>query len=164
MITQYLVEHSNGLLKIIPEVADWTGKEYSMFDDGGVEVEVGEFLYGFIKMLKPFNVLTTGVYTGISDMYIAQALIDNKKGKITALEFEKYHLDRARSLWNAVGVSQVIEGVYTSSLNYTPEEQYKFIFLDTEPGLRFQEMIKFYPYLDKGGYLLIHDINGHMSG
>jgi len=32
-----------------PEV---TNPEYSMYDDGGVEVEVGEFLYGLVRILK----------------------------------------------------------------------------------------------------------------
>lgn len=45
-----------------------------MQDDGGVEIETGEFLWGLTRILKPKHVLTTGVYTGISDMYIAQGL------------------------------------------------------------------------------------------
>lgn len=161
-ITDYLISKSNGMLNPMQEVADNTGV-YSMFDDGGVEVEVGEFLYGFVRMLKPLRVLTTGIYTGISDMYIAKALVDNKRGRSTALEFEKFHLERAKKLWDNVGVDSVIESILTPSLKYEPSEKFQMMFLDTEPQIRFQELIKFYPYLEEGGYVFIHDLNGHMS-
>ena len=84
-VTDELIQKSNGLISLHPEVSDWTGKNFMMFDDGGVELEVGEFLYGLVRVMKPENILTTGVYTGISDMYIAQALVDNGTGKSTAL-------------------------------------------------------------------------------
>src|SRR3990167_2842488 len=147
-ITDYLIQ-KGGLVKK-QEVSDQSG-HYSMVDDGGVELEVGEFLYGLVRVLQPENVLTTGIYTGVSDMYIAQGLMDNSHGKSTAIEYEKFHVDRAITLWNKVGVIEVITPVLMSSLEFEPKEHYQFMFLDTEINLRLHELVKYFPYLDEGG-------------
>lgn len=156
-ITEQLIEASNGILKIQPEVRDETGY-YHMQDDGAVEYEVGEFLYGLVRILQPKEVLSTGIYSGISDMYIAQGLLNNKHGKLTALEYEKTHIDRSVRLWSSVGVSEVIIPVHTSSLDYQLNAQYDLMFLDSEPQIRFAELVKFFPYLKEGGYVGIHDL------
>ena len=92
-ISEQIAELSNGILKIETEVSD---SKYKQFDTGAVECETGELIYGFIKRLKPQNVLSTGIYTGISDLFIAQALKDNDFGHLTAIEYEQYHIDRAK--------------------------------------------------------------------
>lgn len=152
MITKYFQEKG---LKVVTEVTD---SQFSMVDDGGVETETGEFLYGLVRRLKPKSILTTGTYTGVSDLYIAQALKDNGFGKITALEFESFHINRAKELWNKMGVGHLIESVLTDSTKYEPKERYQFMFLDTELHLRYHELVKFYPFLDEGGYVLVHDM------
>jgi len=142
-------------LKTVPEVTD---KRFSMVDDGAVEVETGELLYGFIKRLKPTNVLSTGTYTGISDLFIAKGLQDNGFGHLTALEYEQVHIDRANKLWREAGVYEYITSVKTDSLQFQPDRQYQFMFLDTELHLRFHELVKFFEYLDEGGYIFVHDM------
>lgn len=160
-ITEQLVEASNGILKIQPEVRDETGF-YHMFDDGGVEVEVGEFLYGLVRLLQPEKVLTTGIYTGISDLYIAQALKENGHGASTAIEIEGTHILRAKELWTRTGV--FIPGEYRlkvfhgSSLEFHAEDNIDLMFLDSEPGIRFTELVRFFPSLKEGGYVGIHDL------
>ncbi|MCR4285071.1 MAG: class I SAM-dependent methyltransferase [archaeon] len=139
----------------VPEVTD---PRFSMKDDGGVEQETGELIYGFVRRLKPTNCLSTGVYTGISDLFIAQALKDNGLGHLTALEYEQVHIDRARKLWEEVGVSQQITTVKTDSLQFKPMRNYQFMFLDTELNLRFKELVNFFPNLDEGGYIFVHDM------
>ena len=152
MITKYFQDRG---LKIIQEPTD---KNFTCVDDGGVEAETGEFLYGLVRRLKPQKILTTGTYTGISDLYIAQALKDNGFGVITALEFESFHITRAKELWNKMGVGHLIKSILTDSIKYEPTEKYQFMFLDTELNLRYHELVKFYPFLDEGGYVLVHDI------
>lgn len=143
-------------LKTLPEIRD-EGKGYLMVDDGACEIEVGEFLFGLVRILKPQRVLSTGIYTGISDLFIAGALKENGFGHTDALEFEKYHIARASLLWNEHAVDTFITAHLTSSLDFNPIKQYQLMFLDTEPNLRFHELVKFYPYLDQGGYVFIHD-------
>lgn len=156
-ITDQLFELGKGIIEHLPEVADNTGR-YHMADDGGVEAEVGEFLYGMVRIIQPEQVLTTGVYSGISDMYIARALKDNGHGSSTAIEYEEHHITRAKELWAKVGVADKITVHHGSSLDYQTDRQFDFIFLDTEPSIRFQELVKFYNNLKPGGYFGIHDL------
>lgn len=142
-------------LKLEPEVSD---NKFTMCDTGAVELETAQFVWGFIKRLKPENVLSTGVYTGISDLFIADALKENGFGHLTALEFEAFHIDRARKLWEEHGVFNYVTAVHTPSLDFKPDRRYQFMFLDTELNLRFHELVKFFPFLDEGGYILIHDM------
>lgn len=159
-ITDYLFEKGKGIIERKPEVTDG---RYEMADDGGVELCVGELLYGLIRAIKPQAVLSTGIYTGVSDMYIGQALLDNGFGTSDALEFEPKHIERAKKLWMQVGVDKVINEHLTSSLEFTPNRNYDFMFLDTEPQIRLHELVKFFPYLNLGGYFGIHDLHRHMG-
>ena len=142
-------------LKLIPETTD---ANFLSVDTGAVEIETGEFIYGFVRRLKPENCLSTGIYTGISDLFIAQALKDNDFGHLTAIEYEQYHIDRAKELWQKMGVSEQITSVKLESLKFNPDRQYQFIFLDTELNLRFFELVKFYDHLDEGSYVFVHDM------
>lgn len=54
----------------------------------------GEFLYILCKLLKPENVVETGVAYGLSSMYILQALHENKKGTL-------YSIDSVFSPWQS---------------------------------------------------------------
>lgn len=156
MITNYLFERAGDLIKQYPEVRD-EGKGYKMADDGGVELEVGEFLYGMVKILKPGYVLETGTYTGISAMYMGQALKENDRGHLVTIEIDEYHKNRAEKLWQQVGINGEITCRHMKSYDYTPSGKAELMFLDSEPNLRFHELVKFYPYLAEGGYVFIHD-------
>lgn len=155
-ITQKIIDESNGILNPVSEVRD-EGKGYMMFDDGGVEICVGELLYGMIKILKPFHVLETGSYHGISSSYMGKALDHNGFGKIDTIEFEQKHIEECKKLWNTLRLNEIITPYLMSSLDFLPSCRYQFMFLDTEPDLRFAELVKFYPYLDERGYIFIHD-------
>lgn len=156
-LTEYLVEQAGGMITISPEIRD-EGKGYMMFDDGAVEVEVAEFLYGLIRLTKPEKALTTGIYTGISDLYIAKAMKDNGYGSLECLEIETTHLKRANKLWQKCGVDSFIVPWIVSSLEFDPKIIYDFMFLDSEPSIRFAELVRFFPNLNEGGYVGIHDL------
>ena len=157
IITKYLSEKGKGIIELEQEVSDSKGN-YLAFDDGGVECEVGELLYSFVRVIKPQSVLTTGIYTGVSDMYIGQALVDNGFGTSDALEYEQKHIERAKKLWMQVEVDKVINEHLISSLEFKPNRNYDFMFLDTELNLRFHELVRYCPYLNPGSYVLIHDM------
>lgn len=161
-ITDQLFEAGKGIIERAPEVSDNTGK-YEMADDGGVEVETGEFLYGLTRVMKPENIFETGTYTGISSMYMGQALKDNGSGQLITLEVDQHHKDRAEKLWTQVGVAPFITCQLISSMEYRTEQQFSIIFLDSEPEFRFKELIRFYPNLAPGGFLFIHDLHRHLS-
>lgn len=141
-------------LDLSPEKQD---SYWQMFDDGGVEVEVGEFLYGMVRMNKPQRVLETGLYSGISAMYMGLGLEDNGSGVLDSLEYERVHIRRAKERIVKLGLSSIVAIYQTASLDFSPGESYDMILLDTEPHIRFQEMVKFLPQLNPGGFLFIHD-------
>ena len=89
-----------------------------MFDDGAICAEDGELIYGFVKRTKPKNVLSTGIYTGISDLFIGMALKENGFGHLEAIEYEQIHIDRATKLWQQMGLSEQITVIKTDSLKF----------------------------------------------
>ncbi len=161
-ITEQLFELGKGIIEQHIEVSDHTGK-FSMADDGGVETETGELLYALTRIIKPELVLETGTYTGISAMYMAAGLQHNNIGHLFTLETSAIHKERAERLWQQVGISPQVTCQQIASLDYQTDKQYDLIFLDSEPEFRFKELVKFYPNLKPGGFLLIHDLHHHLS-
>lgn len=151
MITKSLVERSNGLLNLSPE------GQFQSFNSGGVEAEVGEFLYALVRNLKPENVLETGTHLGVSSSYIGQALKDNGFGKLTTLEILEENKVQAEKLWRQLGLEN-ITCLLEKSVDFSPIANYDFIFLDSEPEIRFKELVRFYINLKEGGYFGIHDL------
>ena len=152
MITKYFEEKLG--IKTVPEVTD---ERWRMWDDGGVECEVGEFFYGLVRMSKPETVLETGLYHGISASYIAQALHDNSHGKLVSIEYERQHIETSKKRLITLGLNDRVLIHHVSSLDFAPSYKFDIMLLDTEPQIRFQELVKFYPFLEDGGYVFIHD-------
>ena len=161
MITQTFIQKTNKL-KISPEVTPGN-HGFSMFNSGGVEVEVAEFLYSLTKMLKPEYVVETGTHLGISSSYIGQALLHNNRGSMITFEIIPELLADARMLWGDLGVASVIEGRLQPSLEVNINRSIDLLFLDSEPQLRFNEFIKFWPQVKDGGFILIHDLHPSMG-
>lgn len=162
-LTDYLVERSQGLLKIESEINDWTGKNFSMFNTGSVEVETAEFLYGLVRILKPEDILDLGSHYGVSALYFAKACQDNGFGQVVSIEHDPHYMTEAKKLWQAEGVDELIQDIRISSLAHVPTQGYDLILCDTEPQIRFQEVVKFFPNLHEGGFIFVHDLHRHMS-
>jgi len=146
---------------VVTEVSDHTGR-YHMEDDGGVEIEVGEFLHGLVRILKPENILETGLYSAISCSYMAQGLRDNGFGHLQSIEFEQKHIERSKKRLDKLGLLKFVTINYQSSEDYVPDRKFEMIFLDSEPWLRFLELVRFLPSLKEGGFVLLHDLPNHM--
>lgn len=144
---------------------------YSSFNDAGIEVETGEFLYAFVRMLKPDHVLETGTHWGIGSSYMGMALKDNHKGDLDTIEYlpEIYEKALMRFIKLGLDARQPGGGPVNShkgdAKDFVPSVgvRYKLILLDTEPQTRFAELIKFFPYLEEGGFLFIHDLHQNMG-
>ena len=156
-ITKRLLE-LDGQLQLHDE-GEWskTHSEYQAFNDAGVECEVGEFLYGAVRVLKPNNVLETGTHHGIGASYMGLALADNKKGHLDTIEFAPQFNEIAQKRMERLGLSDRVTCHLGDVKNFLVNCQYEFIFLDTEPILRFHELVKFYDHLVPGGMAFIHD-------
>lgn len=135
---------------------------YTSFNDAGVETEVGEFLYAMVRVLKPVHVLETGTHVGIGAAYMGQALKDNGAGELRTVEFlPEIHL-RAIGRIRQLELVDYVYPMLADVREIVPTVKWQLILLDTEPQTRFAELVKFYDYLDEGGYIFIHDLHRHM--
>jgi predicted O-methyltransferase YrrM len=140
---------------------EWSGgiSAYSAFNSGGVECEVGEFFYSFLRMIKPENVLETGTHYGVGASYMGMALKDNAGGHLDTIEFLDQIHPVAVQRMKTMGLEEFVTCHFMDAKDFNPGlMRYQFILLDTEPQTRFSEFLKFYPYLDEGGYMFIHDL------
>lgn len=156
IITNYIKEKSGFNLHAEP-----SDSRYQMFNTGGVECEVGEFLYSLTRMLKPNVVLETGTHFGISSTYIGLALKHNNFGKITTLD-PKYY-DEAKLMHKKMELSDVITQIEIHAELYQTDDLFDILFLDSEPILRFDEFVKFFKNVKPGGLIIIHDLHKHLS-
>jgi len=136
-------------------------EEWSCFNSGGVEVEVDEFLYSLVRMIKPAFILETGTHLGISSLYMALGCHDNNKGSIWTYEVIPELQSQAKALWESIGVQRFINSLLVPSLEAeVPSNlQIDLLFLDSEPQFRFDEFLKFWDQVSPGGLILIHDLH-----
>ena len=165
IVARHLMQKiGNGPLWIEQEPDHAGAHGFLAFDAGGVEIEVGEFLYGLVRIVKPNRILETGTRYGISAAFMALGLIENGRGRLTTVEVEPSNVIQAKQLFNKAELAGVIDLVRERVENWDPgDAQYDMIFLDTELQFRFGDMIRFWPYLCEGGLLMIHDLHSHMA-
>lgn len=138
---------------------------YTSFNDAGLECEVGEFMYGMVRILQPDRVLETGTHWGVGASYIGLGLLDNKKGFLDTIEFlPEIHViaqDRIKRL----GLTKFVECHLSDARTWEFDKtiRYDLMLFDTEPQTRFEELLRYYPYLNEGGYIFIHDLHRHMG-
>ena len=136
---------------------------FHSFNDAGIECETGEFLYSLVRMLQPKNVLETGTHWGVGSSYMGLALQDNSFGKLDTVEFLPDIWMRAKKRFTDIGLNDFINSHFGDVAQFDPgDKKYDLILLDTEPQTRFAELVKFFPYLNPGGYIFIHDLHRHM--
>lgn len=150
------------------------GAGFSSFNDAGIECETGEFLYSLVRLLKPKRVLETGTHWGIGASYMGLALQDNgpddsgHDARLDTIEFLPEIWARAKRRIETMGLQDIVKTHLMDAASFNPVEieqgpiQYGLILLDTEPGTRFAEFLKFYPFLAPGGFVFIHDLHRHM--
>lgn len=154
-----LSRHNEGLWQkpYNPEI-----KDFSSFNDAGVEVETGEFLYAMVRLLKPDRVLETGSHWGVGASYMGMALKENGHGHLDTVEFLKEIHTKAKQRIATLGLEEQVTCHYGDVARFTPTATYKLILLDTEPQTRFAELVKFYDNLEDGGFIFIHDLHRSM--
>lgn len=164
MITPYFL--SKGMQEPVTEyVEDPPG--YRMFNTGGVEVEVGEFLYSLVHLIKAKRILETGTHLGISSVYMGQAIKELKnEGSIITLEVIPQLRDEALKLFQKLELENIITSILHDSRTYTLpsiSEELDILFLDSEPQYRFDEFLKYWNFVKPNGLILIHDMNNKIG-
>jgi predicted O-methyltransferase YrrM len=157
-------------LKINDILAEWikekgyedsTDSRYTRITANAVEVEIAEFLYGFVKVVKPKFIIETGTHIGFATIAMAQGIKDNGgNGKIWSFDV----LNQKKALENikSANVSDFVELISGSSL----EEGIKIDFpsvdiliLDSVHTYKhlLTEVKLFEKFLVIGGFVLLHD-------
>lgn len=135
---------------------------FASFNDAGIECETGEFLYAWMRILKPKHVLETGTHWGVGASYMGAGLRDNGGGHIDTIEFlPEIHL-KAKNRIQRLGLLPYVTCHFGDVAKFEPTVKYDFILLDTEPQTRFAEFDRFFEHLNEGGYIFIHDLHRHM--
>lgn len=161
-VTQRLLDTGNFTLH---NEGEWskTVSKYSAFNDAGVEVEVGEFLYAMVRILKPEAVLETGTHVGVGACYMGTGLQENGFGVLDTVEFlPELHAKAVERIHN-VGLDNYVKLHLIDAKDFVSQKVYDLILLDTEPQTRFAELLKYYLFLKEGGYIFIHDLHRHMQ-
>lgn len=156
--TQYMLDKDNTLHK--HNEGTWIGSDskYSSFNSSGVEIEVGEFLYAMVRLLKPLYVLETGTCEAISASYIGIALRENALGQLHTFEISPDYHKKATERLDTFRLRGYVTCYLQDVDEYKPSVQYELMFLDSEPERRFKEVVNFFPYLKQGGYIFVHDL------
>lgn len=160
-LTDYFITKTDRFKKQ-PEKTD---DRWTYLNNESPEMEVCELLYSLVRLLKPEYVLETGGGTGNSGAYIAQGLKENDRGLLVSLEPYPTSYRIALKLWEDLGLrNKIVHHAMTSFEYPLTNVRFQMMFLDSEPSCRFTEVKKFYPNLDPGGIILIHDLKYKLVG
>lgn len=144
---------------------------YSAYDGMATEVEVLEFLYGLVRLLKPEFILETGSYLGHGTYHLAQAAKDNGVGKVFSAETVRAYGYHAMTLLlnNGLGDYAIVKTVTGKELIEQHYLGIDFAFLDSALTVRVEEAELVLPKLRPNGVILVHDTcsyytNNHPEG
>lgn len=148
----------------IPEVSKPTNEcpdpeIWHCYDAMSAEVEVLDFLYQFVKTVKPKLVVETGSYRGLGAVYIGKALKENGRGKLITCEIDRNLHQATQKLINKARMLDVVECRLVSSLDMQVEGDIDILFSDSLPEIRMKEIDKFWPQLKSTSTIIVHDVN-----
>jgi len=135
-----------------PEPQLWT-----MIDSWTAELESLEFIYALVRLVKPKNVLETGTWLGGGAVAVARALADNGRGKLVTLEIDPECCAFARGRVKTYGLTERVNVIETKTLEYKPDQEVDFLFLDSAIDIRGAEFRHFQPHLRPGSLVVFHD-------
>ena len=121
----------------------------------------GNFLAIISKLIKPFNVLEIGTYTGYSTLCIAEGL--NPEGMIHTIDKNEELLQIQNKYFEKSGLRNQIKQYTGDALAIIPKLKFDFdmVFLDAdkENYVKYLELIS--PILKPGGVLLTDNVLWH---
>jgi len=150
-------------MKLDPSLVLQDEGQWKNFNSGGVEIEVGELLYGLVRIIKPEAILETGTHQCIGAAYMGMALKENGKGKLLTLEFMWEYVAMAKKRIETLGLKDVVMCLQQDSRTFKTDVMFDLILLDTEPQYRFGELAALFGNLKPGGFMFIHDLHNDMN-
>jgi predicted O-methyltransferase YrrM len=138
-------------------------ERWSMYDSMTAEVEVLEFLRTLVTTVKPELIVETGTFSGLSTLWMAEGLKQNKRGRIISCEFDPVVFEKARERFASSELKEWIDLRNQSSLELKVEGQIDLLFSDSDMSVREQEVRRFLPQMNPHGLILMHDASSHLK-
>lgn len=135
---------------------------WECIDGMATEVEVLEFLYSLVRMLKPKFILETGTYLGYGTLYLLKAKEANGFGSVLSCDVSQLCVDKAIKLLDANGVPSygvVATRTGLSAIQDLKNNTIDFAFIDSDMKERANEVRALLPKLSQWGVIVVHDTN-----
>lgn len=126
---------------------------YTAVNPQSAEDEVGDFLYGVVRLTHPDNVLETGSYHGDTTARLVDAVKANGHGLVTTVEKDP---DRAAAVAARLPAARVLTGSFDAVNLKPPAGRYGVAFFDSH-WQRDLEYKAARPFLAAGAVLVFHD-------
>ncbi|HYM79257.1 MAG TPA: class I SAM-dependent methyltransferase [Candidatus Dormibacteraeota bacterium] len=162
-----LAEFSSSLSQIVqeespPSVECPEPQLWSMYDGMATEVEVLQFLYALIRMLKPATIIETGTYLGYGTAHLALAAAHNDLGCVHTAEPKRELALSAENLFKRLDLSDRVRMFVGPGIEMMRSADWglgsvDFAFLDSDCGTRIEEMTALLPHLHEGSVVAVHD-------
>ncbi len=123
------------------------------------ESEVFDFLYGFVRKIKPEKILEIGTFEGDTAIAMARGLRANNFGRLVTLDIKDYGQE---IIFTEASLGQYVQCVKSAPLEYLARTTEKFDMAFIDDGHSYEECIRdlencnrlVKPY----GYILGHDV------
>jgi predicted O-methyltransferase YrrM len=132
---------------------------WQMADGDTAEIEVLEFLHAITRALKPGLVVETGSFKGYSAVAIGTALRLNTYGSLWTIECDEERYRQTLSLIAATELSDFVTAIHNNSMNVIVQRDIDLLFCDSDPGVRVNEILRFWDALSPRSVILVHDVN-----
>jgi len=138
----------------------WTrNKARTYHESWATEVEVFDFLYGFVRMIKPEKVLEIGTFEGDTAIAIAKGLQSNNFGHLTTLDIRDY--GQEENIAN-LELNHYVQCIKSNPLEYITQTTERFDMAFIDDGHSYEDCIRDLENCNRlikiNGYILGHDI------
>jgi len=136
----------------------WKIPNTTEIDYGSIELEVGKLWHDLIKLLRPVNILETGVHKGYSTCNMASALYELKiGGHIWCID-----PNTIPHLWDNTELKPMITWIpkfSNDSFEDVKDIHFDLLVLDSNHDYKtaMWELIHFEPLLKENGHIFMHD-------
>ena len=120
---------------------------WEVHDGTASEIEMTDFLYGLVRMLKPKLIVETGTYRGHTAMFMAEACLENSFGKVVSCDIENHNVFNP--------LPDLCDLRISSSLDLPELRTADLVYSDSLVPLRPKE----YELVKPGCVFVVHDTN-----
>ena len=114
---------------------------FKAIDGATTELEILNWLYATVQIVKPSKILETGSFIGVGTLAMAFACKINSFGKVYSLESKSVYLEDAKKLIQLAELNNFVEFIQEDSIEYLKKCNHKFDigFFDSENSIRAKE-------------------------